>query len=109
MIDPIWWLRALEGFVLLVGAGIAYASLRASSRARDASLAFLGVGFALVSVGAALAGIVYEIVTHNLLAAWISSAALEATGFSLILYSILRPRSVGLSGDELAAEGPHPP
>lgn len=94
MIDPIWVLRGIEGFVLLVGAGIAYASLRAYSRTGDRSIAFMGAGFALVTVGAGLAGIIYEVVTHDLLSAWISSAALEAAGFSLILYSILRPRLV---------------
>ena len=94
MIDPIWVLRGIEGFVLLVGAGIAYASLRAYSRTGDQSIAFMGAGFALVTVGAGLAGIIYEVVTHDLLSAWISSAALEAAGFSLILYSILRPRLV---------------
>jgi hypothetical protein len=94
MIDPIWVLRAIEGFVLLVGAGIAYASLRAYTRTRDASIAFLGAGFAVVTVGAGLAGIIYEVATHDLLSAWISSAALEAAGFALILYSMLRRRSV---------------
>ncbi|MGC2288829.1 MAG: hypothetical protein WA688_03115 [Thermoplasmata archaeon] len=92
MIDPIWVLRGIEGFVLLVGAGIAYASLRAYTRTGDRSIAFMGAGFALVTVGAGLAGIIYEVATHDLLSAWISSAALEAAGFSLILYSIVRPR-----------------
>jgi hypothetical protein len=99
MIDAIWLLRGFEGFVLLVGAGIAYASLRAYTRTHDASIAFMGVGFAVVTVGAGLAGIVYEVATHDLLSAWISSAALEAVGFSLILYSILRPRLLELSQD----------
>lgn len=97
MIDPIWILRGIEGFVLLVGAGIASASLRAYRRTRDASIAFMGAGFALVTVGAGVAGIIYELATHDLLAAWISSSALEAAGFSLILFSILRPRLLEVS------------
>ncbi len=96
MIGAIWLLRGIEGFVLLIGAGISYASLRAYSRTHDASLAFLGAGFAVVTVGAGVAGIVYELATHNLLSAWISSATLEAAGFSLILYSILRTRRLDL-------------
>ncbi|MFZ1022710.1 MAG: hypothetical protein WAN87_01065, partial [Thermoplasmata archaeon] len=98
-IDAIWLLRGFEGFVLLVGAGIAYASLRAYARTHDASIAFMGIGFAIVTVGAGLAGIVYELATHDLLSAWISSAALEAVGFSLILFSILRPRVLEIPGD----------
>lgn len=97
MIDPIWFLRGIEGFVLLVGAGIAYWSLRAYARTRDASIAFMGLGFAIVTVGAAMAGIIYELATHDLLSAWISSASLEAAGFSLILFSILRARLVQFS------------
>jgi hypothetical protein len=107
MIDPIWLLRVFEGFVLVVGGGIAYASLRAYARTRDSSIAYMGVGFAVVTVGAGLAGIVYELETHDLLSAWISSAALEAVGFSLILYSILRSRPVQLPKDR-ASDGQAP-
>lgn len=108
MIDPIWILRGIEGFVLLVGAGIAYLSLRAYLRTRDQSLAFMGAGFAVVTVGAGLAGIIYEIATHDLMSAWISSAGLEAAGFSLILYSIVRPRLVEAPREGPPAE-PDPP
>jgi hypothetical protein len=92
-IDPIWWLRAAEGLTLVIGAAIAYASLRAYARTRDSGLALLGVGFVIVTVAAALAGVLYEVSTHDLLTAWTVSATLELAGFALILYSIVhRPR-----------------
>ncbi len=109
MIATIWLLRAFEGFVLLVGAGIAYASLTAYRRTGDASIAWMGVGFAVVTVGAGVAGIIYEIVTHDLLSAWISSSALESAGFTLILYSILGPRRILLPRTNRMAEEPPPP
>jgi hypothetical protein len=90
MIDSIWWLRGLEGAILVMGALIASASLRAYFATRRASLGFLGAGFVLVTIAAAFAGVVYELLTHDLLTAWIVSASFDAVGFGLILYSILR-------------------
>jgi len=93
-IDPIWVLRGAEGFALVVGAAIAYASLRAYARNRDVALLLLGAGFIVVTVAAALAGVIYEVVTHDLLTAWTVSAGLDCLGFSMILYSIVRPRTL---------------
>ena len=90
----IWVLRGAEGFVLVVGALITYASLRAYVRNRDAALGLLGAGFAVVTVGAALAGVLYEVATHDLLTAWTVSGTLDCVGFSMILYSIVRPRTL---------------
>ncbi len=87
----LWVLRGLEGFVLAVGSAVSYASLRAFRRTRQPSLAYLGAGFVFVSVAAVAAGIMFEVVTHDLLAAWVLSAAFYGAGFSLILYSIARP------------------
>jgi hypothetical protein len=89
MTDWIWLLRGLEGVILVVGGLIAFAGLRAYRRSRQASLLFLGAGFALVTVAAAAAGALYELLTHDLLTAWIVSALLDVIGFGLILYSIL--------------------
>jgi hypothetical protein len=90
-LDPIWYLRGAEGLTLLVGAAIAYASLRAYRRSRDGGLLLLGIGFLVVTGAAALAGVLYEVLTHDLLTAWTVSATLELGGFSLILVSIVRP------------------
>jgi len=93
MIDSIWWLRVLEAAILVMGALIASASLRAYFATKRTPLGLLGAGFVLVSVAAALAGVVYEVLTHDLLTAWIVSASFDTVGFGLILYSILRPAS----------------
>jgi hypothetical protein len=91
LIDPIWLLRGIEGVVLVVGAGIAFVNLRAYSRTRRPSILLLGVGFIFISFAAALAGVVYELVTHDLLSAWITSSTFDAVGFLVILYSLVRP------------------
>ena len=92
-IDPIWYLRGAEAFILVVGALVSFASLRAYHRSRDIGLALLGVGFVVVTVAAVLAGVIYEVTTHDLLTAWTVSSALDCVGFALILWSILRART----------------
>ncbi|MCI4348847.1 MAG: hypothetical protein L3J93_01320 [Thermoplasmata archaeon] len=114
MTDWIWVLRGLEGFVLVVGAAIAFASWRAYRRTRRTSLLWLSVGFVLVTMAAALAGVLFEFVTHDLLSSWITSAALNGGGFAIILYSILRPNAIRIPVHDgpasvslpLEAEGP---
>jgi hypothetical protein len=111
VIEELWLLRGLEGVVLLVGGLIAFAALRAFRRTHQSSLAYLGAGFAVVTVGAATAGIVYELVTHDLLVAWIVSTFLDAVGFALILASILGPFAPAVefpSGASLETESSSP-
>ncbi|MCI4329161.1 MAG: hypothetical protein L3K01_00615 [Thermoplasmata archaeon] len=91
MTDLIWVLRGLEGLVLVVGAAIAYNSFVAYRRTRRRSLLYLGLGFFLVSVAAAVAGVLYEFLSQDLLTAWIASAGFDSAGFLVILYSIVRP------------------
>src|SRR5690348_1273339 len=95
MTDLVWVLRALEAVVLVIGGAIAVVSLRAYRRTRRPVLAYLGAGFALVTVAAALAGVVFELVTHDLLTAWIVASGFDAVGFLLIFYSILGPPGPG--------------
>jgi hypothetical protein len=106
-IDPIWYLRGAEGLTLAIGAAITYASLRAYRRSRDGGLLLLGIGFIVVTVASAIAGVLYEVTTHDLLTAWTVSATLELLGFCLILFSILRPR-VSPSGAPAGEEGTGP-
>jgi len=108
-IDPIWYLRGAEGLTLAVGTAIAYASLRAFRRSGDSGLLLLGVGFVVVTIAAALAGVLYEVTTHDLLTAWTVSATLELAGFALILVSILRPaRSSDVSSRSTSEAGSPP-
>jgi hypothetical protein len=89
-VATIWVLRGVQGLTLLVGAWIAYESLRAYARDRDVALALLGIGFVIVTVASGIAGVLYEVTTHDLLTAWTVSATVDFVGFALILYSIVR-------------------
>ena len=88
IVDPIWILRGLMGVVLLVGSVIAFYGIQVGLRRRSRPMLYLGFGFLLVSLAAALSGIVYEVLTHDLLTAEIVSAAFDAAGFLVILYSL---------------------
>jgi len=111
-IGTIWVLRGIEGLTLLVGAWIAYESLRAYARDRDVALALLGVGFVVVTIASGIAGVLYEVTTHDLLTAWTVSATVDFVGFALILYSIVRrpsARPVSEVADEPSVHVGDPP
>ena len=91
MIDPLWVLRGFEGLSLVAGSLVAIQSFRAYLRTHQTALAYLGTGFLLISLAAASSGVIYELVTHDLLTAWIASSAFDSAGFLLILYSIVKP------------------
>jgi hypothetical protein len=90
VIDSLTVLRAFEGLSLVVGSIIAVQSFRAYARSRQPTLLLLGLGFLLISLAAALAGVFYELLTHDLLTAWVISASLNSVGFLVILASLLR-------------------
>ncbi len=92
MIPEIWLLRALEGGILVVGAIIAFQSFRAYRRTRSRALGLLGAGFVLISVAAAVAGVLYELFSQDLLTAWVAFSTFDLAGFLVILYSILEVR-----------------
>ncbi|MHB1434639.1 MAG: DUF7521 family protein [Thermoplasmata archaeon] len=93
MIPEIWVLRALEGGILVVGAVIALQSFRAYRRTQSRALVLLGTGFVLISVAAAVAGVLYELFSQDLLTAWVAFSTFDLAGFLVILYSILEVRT----------------
>ncbi len=87
----IWLLRAFMGVILLVGGIISYYALLAWKRQGVRPMLYLGIGFAFVSMAAALAGLIFEVLTQDkdLLSAWIVDSALVMVGLFIILYSLL--------------------
>ena len=97
--DLLWALRGIEGLILIVGAVTAALSWKAYRRTGESSLAFLGIGFLLVSAAAAVAGVVFELVTQDFITAWTLSASFNLVGFLAILYSIYRRPSSPVGGE----------
>lgn len=89
---PEWVTVALivvKTLMVVMGGAITYFAYTAYRRTRSRSLGFLAAGFALVTIGSALAGVAFEI-----LGVWLGLGVLiEGTfvlvGFSLIAYSLV--------------------
>jgi|GEM_PF-588165 len=99
----LWILRGVMGLTLVVGSLIAYYALSSGRRLRNRPLIYLGVGFALVSLAAVLAGVIFEVLTHDYLDAWLVSATFNAAGFLVILFSLFTTETLSMAG---SARGP---
>ncbi len=89
-IPEIWYLRAIMILVFTMGGIISYYAFRSWQKIHDRPLFYMALGFGLVSLGAALSGILFEVLTQgDYLTAWLASASFTLVGFFLILYSLL--------------------
>ena len=78
----------LKSITLLLGLTITYLAYKAFRRTESAALRSLTLGFALVTLGALLAGIVDQIVRLSTDLALVVESILTAAGFAVIVYSL---------------------
>ncbi len=64
---PLDVLRVAQAFVLLFGLVVIFYAARGYRRSKSRSMLLLGVGFSFVSVGAVLAGVLFELMNIDLL------------------------------------------
>lgn len=81
-------LRLAQAFVLIFGLVVIYYASKGYRRTKSRSLLLLAIGFAFVSVGAVLAGVLFELLNVDLLEADTLQAAAQAVGFFIIVYSL---------------------
>lgn len=74
--------------ITLLGGLITYYAAKAYWRTRDRSLGLLAAGFAVITIGAIVAGISFELVEVPLAAGVIIDGLFVIAGFSLIAYSL---------------------
>ncbi|WP_122089559.1 DUF7521 family protein [Halalkalicoccus subterraneus] len=89
---PEWVTIALvvvKTLTVVAGGAVTYFAYRASRRTRSRSLGFLAAGFALVTLGSALAGFAFEILDVWLGLGVLVEGLFVLAGFSLIAYSLL--------------------
>lgn len=79
---------ALKTITLLLGGLITYLSLKAYRRTGAQPLRYLAVGFAIVTLGTFLAGIVDQVLGAGIQLGLIVESALVALGFAVIVYSL---------------------
>jgi hypothetical protein len=92
MVMEIDALRVIQALDLLIGGVIVYFALKSYAKHRNKSMLLLAVGFAFVTIGAILAGVVFEVVSGDLAAADIVQASCQVVGFGIIVYSIIGGR-----------------
>ncbi|MFB6201828.1 MAG: hypothetical protein ABEI98_07440 [Halorhabdus sp.] len=79
---------ALKTLTLLLGGLITFLAYRAYRRTNSQSLGTLALGFAVVTLGALLAGISDLVVELPIRQTLLLESALTATGFAVIVYSL---------------------
>ena len=87
MVDLIY-LDIAQGLILILGAIVVFFAIRAYSRTRSRAMLLLGVGFAFVTGGAALAGVLFNVAGLDLVTVESVQAASQAVGFFIIVYSL---------------------
>ena len=83
-----WFTTAAKIIALVLGAFIVYLAYRGFRRNRSRPLFYVAVGFALITGGTLLEGLLYVIIQAELLAALAVGTAITVLGFVAIIYSI---------------------
>ena len=82
-------LRLFQIAILILGIVVIYYSQKGYRKTKSKSLLYLAFGFLFVTVGAALAGLLFEFLNYDLTLVETIEASAEVIGFSLIVYSIV--------------------
>jgi uncharacterized membrane protein len=83
------FLRVFQVAILILGIIVVYYATKGYRKTRSKSLAFLALGFVFVTIGAAVAGLLFEFLNYDLASIEALEAASEVVGLFLIVYSIL--------------------
>ncbi|MFB6295610.1 MAG: hypothetical protein ABEH66_02060 [Halobacteriales archaeon] len=80
----------LKTLILVTGGLITWYAYRAFRRTGSAALGALAAGFALVTLGALLAGIVDRVLPLSRTVALLVESGFTTCGFAVVLYSLVR-------------------
>ncbi len=81
-------LAVAKTLVVLIGGMITYLAYKSYRRTRQPALRLLAIGFGLVTLGFALAGVVYELLSIPLAYGILIESLLMLAGFVVIAYSL---------------------
>ena len=81
------YLSAAQGLILVLCGIVVYYAIRAYGRGKSGAMLLLGTGFAFVTAGAAIAGVLFY-VTQDLATAESVQAVSQVIGFFIIVYSL---------------------
>jgi len=86
------YLSAAQLLILVLGGIVVFYALRAYGRTKSKAMLLLGVGFAFVTLGAAIAGVLFNVANEDLTTVESVQAASQAVGFFIIVYSLTRTK-----------------
>jgi uncharacterized protein YjeT (DUF2065 family) len=86
------YLDIAQGLILVFGGVVVFYAGRSFRRTKSQAMLLLGIGFAFVTAGAAVAGLLFNFVTSNLIIVQTSQASLQAVGFFVIVYSLAKAK-----------------
>lgn len=81
-------LVAAKFVVVVLGLLVAYQGYRAYLRERSHRMLFVAAGFALISVGSVLEGLLYDVAHLSVFVSGMVQTGFLAVGMALILYSL---------------------
>lgn len=94
MLSPIDLLVIINSIVLLLGGFMTVLAYRAYQRTLDSGLGALALGIGLITIGTAVGGILHQVFEMELLAGVIVQNLGVATGFVILIYSLLVPAHI---------------
>jgi len=86
------YLDVAQAFILVFGGVVVYYASRAYGKTKSQAMLLLALGFALVTIGALLAGLLYNMGTVDLSTVITFQAYSQAAGFLIIVYSLARAK-----------------
>ncbi len=87
------YLDVAQALILVFGSIVVFYAFRAFRRTDSRSMFLMGLGFAFVTAGAVLAGILFNLTSVNdLETVETVQAASQAIGFFIIVYSLARAK-----------------
>lgn len=85
------YLDAAQALILVFGGVVVYYAYRAYGRTKSQAMFLLGLGFAFVTLGALVAGVLYSAGTALDTVVTLQAYA-QAVGFFIIVYSLARAK-----------------
>ncbi|HEV2226456.1 MAG TPA: hypothetical protein VGR56_06590 [Nitrososphaerales archaeon] len=86
------YLNVLQALILIFGGIVVFYASRSYLRTKSRAMLLLGLGFAFVTAGAVLAGILFNVAGEDLSTVETVQAASQATGFLIIVLSLTRTK-----------------
>ena len=86
------YLTVAQALILAFGAIVVFYSARAYRRTKTKAMLLLSVGFGFVTVGAAIAGVLFNLLGVDLVSVVTVQAFSQAVGFFIIVYSLTRTK-----------------